>query len=84
MTINTKKTETIFIDNESSLKKLDNKTDKYLDTPLGFFLTGITPYKAIQPLICMELHKKKVKNRKIEIYIYIYIQRNPKGSERSI
>ena len=25
----------------------------------SFFLTGITPYKAIQPLICMELHKKK-------------------------
>ena len=24
-----------------------------------FFLTGITPYKAIQPLMCMELHKKE-------------------------
>ena len=34
MTINTKKTEVIFFGNESHLKKLDNKTVKYLDTPL--------------------------------------------------
>ena len=44
-----------------------------------FFLTGITPYKAIQPLICMELHKKKVKNRN-NIYIYIY-NKNPKEAK---
>ena len=34
MTINTKKTEVIFFGNESHLKKLDNKTVKYFDTPL--------------------------------------------------
>ena len=34
MTVNTKKTEVIFFGNKSCLKKLDNKTVKYLGTPL--------------------------------------------------
>ena len=34
MTINTKKTEVIFFGNKAHLKKLDNKTVRYLDTPL--------------------------------------------------
>ena len=34
MTVNTKKTEVIFFGNKSRLKKLDNKTVKYLGTPL--------------------------------------------------
>ena len=34
MTINTKKTEVIFFGNKVHLKKLDNKTVRYLDTPL--------------------------------------------------
>ena len=34
MTINTKKTEVIFFGNKAHLRKLDNKTVRYLDTPL--------------------------------------------------
>ena len=34
MTINTKRTEGIFFGNKAHLKKLDNKTVRYLDTPL--------------------------------------------------
>ena len=34
MTINTKKTEVIFFGHEAHLKKLVNKTVRYLDTPL--------------------------------------------------
>ena len=34
MTINNKKTEVIFFGNKAHLKKLDNKTVRYLDTPL--------------------------------------------------
>ena len=34
MTINTKKTEVIFFGNKAHFKKLDNKTVRYLDTPL--------------------------------------------------
>ena len=34
MTINTKKTEVIFFGNKAHLKKLGNKTVRYLDTPL--------------------------------------------------
>ena len=34
MTINTKKTEVIFFGNKAHLKKLDNKTLRYLNTPL--------------------------------------------------
>ena len=34
MTINTKKSEVILFGNEACLKKLDNKTIRYLDTPL--------------------------------------------------
>ena len=34
MTINTKKTEVIFFGNKAHLKKLDNKTVRYLDTSL--------------------------------------------------
>ena len=34
MTINTKKTEVIFFGNKAHLKNLDNKTVRYLDTPL--------------------------------------------------
>ena len=34
MTVNAKQTEVIFFGNKSHVKKLDNKTVKYLDTPL--------------------------------------------------
>ena len=46
--------------------------------PLSF-LEGITPYNAVQPLICMELLKKKVHDRN-----NIYIKQKFKGNESSI
>ena len=36
------------------------------------FLTGISPHKAIKPLMFMELHKK-IQDRNIYTYICVYI-----------
>ena len=37
-----------------------------------FFLTGITQYKAVQPLICMELHRKILPEALPELHPAIY------------